>query len=81
MRQALVVLTALAGNDEIKIALVAEGGIELVLSAMTHHQVGCFYLYCSHRDVKIPCPTCPTWSKYIQDKLKISIYSSWDKYL
>ena len=44
MKQALGVLIALAGNDEIKIALVAEGGIELVLSAMTQHQVGIVYV-------------------------------------
>ena len=30
--------------------------------------------------VEIPCPTCPTWSHFIQDKLKISIYLSLDKY-
>ena len=24
--------------------------------------------------VEIPCPNCPTWSNFIQDKLKISIY-------
>ena len=35
-------LTALAGNDEIKIAIVKEGGIELVLSGMTQHQVSFF---------------------------------------
>ena len=29
--------------------------------------------------VEIPCPTCPTWSHFIQDKLKISIYLSLDK--
>ena len=32
------------------------------------------------RAVEIPCPTCPTWSHFIQDKLKISIYLSLDKY-
>ena len=32
------------------------------------------------RAVEIPCPTCPTWSHLIQDKLKISIYLSLDKY-
>ena len=32
------------------------------------------------RTVEIPCPTCPTWSHFIQDKLKISIYLSLDKY-
>ena len=26
------------------------------------------------RGVEIPCTTCPTWSHYIQDKLRISIY-------
>ena len=30
--------------------------------------------------VEIPCLTCPTWSHFIQDKLKISIYLSLDKY-
>ena len=30
--------------------------------------------------VEIPCPTCPTWSLFIQDKLEISIYLSLDKY-
>ena len=29
--------------------------------------------------MEIPCPTCPTWSHFIQDKLKISIYLSLDK--
>ena len=39
-------------------------------------------LVCSSlgRTVEIPCPTCPTWSQFIQDKLKISIYLSLDKY-
>ena len=32
------------------------------------------------RGVDIPCLTCPTWSHFIQDKLEISIYLSWDKY-
>ena len=32
------------------------------------------------RAVEIPCPTCPTWSHFIQDKLTISIYLSLDKY-
>ena len=30
--------------------------------------------------VEMPCPTCPTWSHFSQDKLKISIYLSLDKY-
>ena len=30
--------------------------------------------------MEIPCLTCPTWSHFIQDKLKISIYLSLDKY-
>ena len=30
--------------------------------------------------MEIPCPTCSTWSHFIQDKLKISIYFSLDKY-
>ena len=29
--------------------------------------------------MEIPCQTCPTWSHFIQDKLKISIYLSLDK--
>ena len=39
----------------------------------------CIYV---NRAVEIPCPTCPTWSNFIQDKLKmkISIYLSLDKY-
>ena len=36
-------------------------------------------LVSSLRAVEIPCPTCPTWSHFIQDKLKISIYLSLDK--
>ena len=32
------------------------------------------------RAVEIPCPTCPTWSHFIQDKLKISLYLSLDKH-
>ena len=32
------------------------------------------------RAVEIPCPTCPTWSHFTLDKLKISIYLSLDKY-
>ena len=31
------------------------------------------------RAVEIPCPTCLTWSHFIQYKLKISIYMSLDK--
>ena len=30
--------------------------------------------------MEIPCPTCPTWSHFIQDKLKISICLSLDKF-
>ena len=30
--------------------------------------------------MEIPCLTCSTWSHFIQDKLKISIYLSLDKY-
>ncbi|XP_052797041.1 armadillo repeat-containing protein 6-like [Mya arenaria] len=37
-RQALTVLKALAGNDDIKIAIVKAGGVQLVLAAMTQHQ-------------------------------------------
>ena len=29
--------------------------------------------------MEIPSPTCPTWSHFIQDKLKISIYLSLDR--
>ena len=29
--------------------------------------------------MEIPCPTCATWSYFIQNKLKISIYLSLDK--
>ena len=32
-----------------------------------------------NRAVEIPCLTCLTWSHFIQDKLKISIYLSLDK--
>ena len=32
------------------------------------------------RAVEIRCPTCPTRSHFIQDKQKISIYLSLDKY-
>ena len=39
VRQAIGVLSALAGNDEIKVAIVTAGGVELLLSAMTQHQV------------------------------------------
>ena len=39
-----------------------------------------FYKYDIPMAVEIPCPTCPTWSHFIQDKLKISIYLSLDKY-
>ena len=31
------------------------------------------------RAVEIPCPACPTWSHFIQDKLKISLYLSLNK--
>ena len=37
-------------------------------------------LYILTRAVEIPCPTCPTWSHFIKDKLNISIYLSLDKY-
>ncbi|KAH3741550.1 armadillo repeat-containing protein 6-like [Dreissena polymorpha] len=38
VKQALVVLKALAGNDDIKVAIVKAGGVPLVLAAMTQHQ-------------------------------------------
>ena len=31
--------------------------------------------------MEIPSPTCPTWSHFIQDKVKNSIYLSLDKYM
>ena len=34
----------------------------------------------SIRALELPCLTCLTWSHFIQDKLKISIYLSLDKY-
>ena len=37
------------------------------------------YRHTCIRAVEIPCPTCPTWSHFIQDKLKISMYLSLDK--
>ncbi|XP_045216650.2 armadillo repeat-containing protein 6-like [Mercenaria mercenaria] len=38
VRQALELLKALAGNDDIKIAIVKSGGVQLILAAMTQHQ-------------------------------------------
>ena len=38
---------------------------------------GCSLKY-KDRGVEILCPTCPTWSHFIQDKLEISIYLSRD---
>lgn len=38
MKQALGLLKALAGNDDIKVAIVKSGGIQLILAAMTQHQ-------------------------------------------
>ena len=38
------------------------------------------WLISNFRAVEISCMTCPTWSNFIQDKLKISIYLSLDKY-
>ena len=40
----------------------------------------CVNILSYSRAVEIPCPTCPTWSHFIQDKLKIFIYLSLDKY-
>ena len=31
------------------------------------------------RALETPRPTCPTWSHFIQGKVEISIYLSWDK--
>ena len=41
---------------------------------------GEFHGYKVCRAVEIPCPTCPTISHFIQDKLKISINLSLDTY-
>ena len=41
-------------------------------------KISLFCIEC--RAVEIPFPTCPTWSHFIQDKLEISIYLSWDKF-
>lgn len=38
VKQALGVLKALAGNDDIKIAIVKAEGVQLILAAMTQHQ-------------------------------------------
>ena len=38
MKQALGLVKALAGNDDVKVAAVSKGGIELILAAMTKHQ-------------------------------------------
>lgn len=38
VKQALELLKALAGNDDIKIQIVKSGGIQLILAAMTQHQ-------------------------------------------
>ena len=38
------------------------------------------WLISNFRAVEISCMTCPTWSNFIQDKLKISIYLSLNKY-
>ena len=38
------------------------------------------YFIARGRAVEIPCSTCPNWSYFIQDKLKILIYLSLDKY-
>lgn len=37
VRQALVVLRALAGSDEVKVAVVQEFGVELAVAALTKH--------------------------------------------
>ena len=37
-KQALGLLKALAGNDDIKITIVKSGGVQLILAAMTYHQ-------------------------------------------
>ena len=51
-------------NKEFRISLVRSEGVET----------------CIIRAVEIPCPTCPNWSNFIQDKLKISTYLSLDRY-
>ena len=39
MRQILVVLQTVAGNDNVKIAIVKANGAELILSAISKHQL------------------------------------------
>ena len=48
-------------------------------SSLASDSVSSSFLKLLHRAVEIPCPTCPTWSHFIQDKLKISIYLSSNK--
>ena len=38
VKQALSLVKALSGNDEVKVAVVTKGGMELILAAMTKHQ-------------------------------------------
>lgn len=38
VKQAVGLLKALAGNDDLKLAVVAAGGVQLILAAMTQHQ-------------------------------------------
>ena len=53
---------------------------EMPQNAAFHLGLHCLPKYLCSRAVEIPCPTCSTWSHFIQDKLKISIYLSLDKY-
>ena len=37
VREALIVLKAIAGNDEVKVAIVKSNGVELILLCMSKH--------------------------------------------
>ena len=48
----------------------------IVFASMIKSSLKCTWIYAADvrsRAVEVPCPTCPTWSHFIQDKLKISI--------
>ena len=55
-------------------------GVEVDQEFVSLRSIGLVFRIPDIRTVEIPCPTCPTWSQFIQDKLKISIYLSLDKY-
>ena len=46
-------------------------GIRDISKAMSAAAV--LFSVLNSRAIEIPCPTCPTWSHFIQDKLKIPI--------